>query len=95
MSVHLRPETEARIEALAAASGVSVEDYIAALVERASPSSSEVAPGKSQQEQGSGMVEENGLRVYRTGKPLPAQFVDDAMRRSREERFLHLLGNTS
>jgi hypothetical protein len=30
------------------------------------------------------MVRENGLLVYRTGKPLPVQAVDDAIRRSRE-----------
>jgi hypothetical protein len=40
----------------------------------------------------SGMVEENGIPVYRTGKPLPVSMVDDAIRRSREERSLHLLG---
>jgi hypothetical protein len=47
------------------------------------------APG----EPATGMVEENGLLVYRTGNPLPAQVVDDAVRRSREERSLYLLGN--
>ena len=39
MNVQLRPETEARLTALAAASGVSVDDYLAALVERQSPGS--------------------------------------------------------
>jgi hypothetical protein len=32
MSLQVRPETEARINALAAASGVSVDEYLAALV---------------------------------------------------------------
>jgi hypothetical protein len=36
MSLQGRQETEARINALAAASGVSVDDYLAALVERKS-----------------------------------------------------------
>ncbi len=37
MSLHLRPEAEARLAALAAASGVSVDDYLEALVEKQSP----------------------------------------------------------
>jgi hypothetical protein len=44
MSLHVRPETEARINALAAASGVSVDDYLAALVERESPSDETARP---------------------------------------------------
>jgi hypothetical protein len=43
--------------------------------------------------EGSGMVSENGLLVYSTGKPLPAQVVDEAIRRSREERSKRILGN--
>jgi hypothetical protein len=38
MSINLKPETEARINALAAASGVSVDDYLAALVKKQSAS---------------------------------------------------------
>ncbi|MBV9294736.1 MAG: hypothetical protein JO145_04125 [Acidobacteriaceae bacterium] len=34
MGLQVRPETEARINALAAASGVSVDEYLAALVNR-------------------------------------------------------------
>jgi hypothetical protein len=41
MSLHIRPETEARIATLAAASGVSVDDYLSALVEKQSPGSEE------------------------------------------------------
>lgn len=48
MSIHLRPETEARLTALAAASGVSVDDYLAALVEKQSPGDD---PATSLQEQ--------------------------------------------
>jgi len=44
MSVHLRPETEARLTALAAASGVSVDDYLAALVEREAPGNEPASP---------------------------------------------------
>jgi hypothetical protein len=36
MILHLRSETEARLSALAAASGVSVDDYLSALVEKQS-----------------------------------------------------------
>jgi hypothetical protein len=43
MSLHLRPETEAAITALANASGVSVEEYVAALLEQ-QPSATEPAP---------------------------------------------------
>lgn len=42
-----------------------------------------------------GMVWENGLFVYRTGKPLPSHIVDDAIRRSRVERSKRLLDNLS
>jgi hypothetical protein len=38
MSINLKPETEARITALAAASGVSADDYLAALVKKQSAS---------------------------------------------------------
>jgi hypothetical protein len=41
------------------------------------------------------MAAENGLLVYRTGKPLPAQVVDEAIRRSREERSKRILGSLS
>jgi hypothetical protein len=41
MSLQIRPETEARIAALAAASGVSVDDFLAALVDKQSAASNE------------------------------------------------------
>ena len=41
--------------------------------------------------EGSGMVWENGLFVYRTGKPLLLHVVDDAIRQVREERAQHIL----
>jgi len=50
------------------------------------------APGPSSDTGSSGMVRENGLRVYRTGNPLPSVFIDDVLRRSREDRALHVLG---
>lgn len=91
MTLHLTSEIAAALESLAAAQGLSVEDYLQQLAERELPAvASEPAPAES-----SGMVRENGLLVYRTGKPLPAQVVDEALRRSREERSRHLLGNLS
>jgi hypothetical protein len=66
-----------------------VEDYLQQLVERELPAGTpEPVPLE-----GSGMVSENGLLVYSTGKPLPAQVVDEAIRRSREERSKRILGN--
>jgi len=44
MSVHLRPETEARLAALAAASGLSMDDYLAVLVEKESSATSREQP---------------------------------------------------
>ncbi len=44
---------------------------------------------------GSGMVWENGLFVYRTGKPLPPEVIDRAVGEVREERLRRLLGNNS
>jgi hypothetical protein len=88
MALHLRPDIEAGLTALASASGLSVEDYLRELVERELPAHTSVANSESP-----GMVWENGLLVYRTGKPLPTHVVDDAIRRSREERSQRLLGS--
>jgi hypothetical protein len=91
MTLHLSPDVIAGLEALATSEGLSVEDYLQHLVERKrSATTAESAPSE-----GSGMVWENGLLVYRTGKPLPAHVVDDVIRRSREERSQRILGNLS
>jgi len=89
MTLNLKSDVAAALESLAAAQGLSVEEYLQQLVERELPAvTSEPAPLE-----GSGMVSENGLLVYSTGKPLPARVVDEAMRRSREERSKRILGN--
>jgi hypothetical protein len=84
MSVQLKPETEARLTALAAATGVSVDDYLAALVEKeGSP------PPSPPESSGTQFQKEHGIWVYRTGVPMPCSLVDDtleAIRRQREER---------
>jgi len=92
MIFHLRPETEAKLVSAAAAYGLSPDDYLEVLVEREMFTG---APQPSSGEPSSGMVvEESGLRVYRTGEPLPTCLVDNAIRRTREERSLHLVGET-
>jgi len=48
MSLNLRPETEARLTALAAASSVSVDDYLAALVEKLSLGDKAAIPAQRQ-----------------------------------------------
>jgi hypothetical protein len=88
MTLNLKSDIAAALESLAAAQGLSVEDYLQQLVQRELPAvSSEPAPWE-----GSGMVAENGLLVYRTGIPLPAQVIDEAIRRSREEISRQILG---
>ena len=89
MTFHLRPEIEAKLVGIAAEHGLSADAYLEALVERESLNVASPAPDQPS----SGMVvEESGLRVYRTGKPLPLSFIDDAIRRAREERALQLIG---
>ena len=89
MTLHLTEETAAGLTALAGAHGLSVEDYVKQLVERELPVEVSAAP-----REGSGMVWENGLFVYRTGNPLPGRIVDNAIRRSRDERAQHVLGSS-
>ena len=90
MTLDVKPEIAAALEALAAARGLSVEAYLEELVEKELPLKGEEAGPAS-----SGMVWENGLFVYRTGRPLPLRVVNDAVRRAREERAEHILGKRS
>jgi len=96
MTLNLRPEIEATLQAQAREHGLSVEDYIASLVVGDTTHLREGdQPAPETQPSQSGMVMENGLLIYRTGRPLPAGVVDDAIRRSREERIAHILGERS
>jgi hypothetical protein len=124
MTLDLRPEIVAALEALASAEGLSVEDYLEQLVERELPHKLEDAvrtedsgpahemsvedyleelvesklslkPEGTTGAEDSGMVWENGLFLYRTGRPLPLRVVDDAIRQVREERAQHILGKHS
>jgi hypothetical protein len=91
MTLDVKPEIAAALEALASAKGLSVEDYLEQLVENQLPVKAEDGTGS----EGSGMVWENGLFVCRTGRPLPLRVVDDAIRQVREERAQHILGKHS
>ncbi len=91
MTLDLKPEIVAALEALASAQGLSVEDYLAQFVEKELP----LTPENGANSEGSGMVWEDGLYVYRTGRPLPSHVVDDAVRQAREERAQHIFGKHS
>ena len=91
VTLNLKPEIEAGLLAQAQAAGMSLEDYLQQLVEKELSSE----PGEAVPTGESGMVWENGLFVYRTGRPLPDHVVDDAINHSREERTLHILGDHS
>jgi hypothetical protein len=82
MSITLTPNQQRVIEeAIDAGLVGSVDEFIETAV-KALPYPDTVP---SPNETATGMVEENGLLVYRTGNPLPAQVVDEAIRRSRED----------
>jgi hypothetical protein len=91
MTLDLKPEIAAALVALAHANGLSAEDYLEQLVKNKLPLTLEDAT----RSEGSGMVWENGLFVYRTGRPLPLRAVDDAISQVREERAQHILGKHS
>lgn len=91
MTLDVKPEIAAALEALAAAKGLSVEGYLKQLVDREMPlEASETSPADA-----SGMVWDNGLHVYRTGRPLPSEMVDRAVSEVREVRRRRLLGDNS
>jgi hypothetical protein len=91
MTLDLKPEIAAALRALASGKGMSVEDYLEQLVEKELP----VKQDSAAHSEGSGMVWEDGLFVYRTGKPLPSHVVDETIRQVREERARHILGKHS
>ena len=93
MNLNLRPDVEATLHAQARAHGLSVEDYIASLVAPDTPPGDGDDSGAEPEIPHSGMVMENGLLIYRTGRPLSAGVVDEAIRRSRQERIAHILGS--
>jgi hypothetical protein len=88
VTLDIRPEIAAALEALAAAKGLSVEEYLEYVVQKETPLPDENAAAT----EASGMVSENGLLVYRTGRPLPPHVIDDAIHQVRVERAQHILG---
>jgi hypothetical protein len=91
VTLEVKPEIAAALEALASAKGLSVEDYLEQLVEKELP----LTPADDARSESTGMVWQNGLFVYRTGRPLPPSVVDDAIRQARAERARHILGKHS
>ncbi len=97
VTLNLKPEVEAGLVAQAREADMTLEDYLESLIERELPEVSTEAEqsDEAKESEESGMVWENGLLVYRTGRPLPAHIIDNAVKRSREERARHLLGRRS
>jgi hypothetical protein len=91
LTLDVKPEIAAALEALASAKGLSVEDYLKELVDREMPLQAE----ENGPADGSGMVWEGGLFVYRTGRPLPSEVVDHSVEEIREVRLRRLLGHNS
>ena len=92
MTLNLTSDIAAGLTTIAAARGLSVEDYLRQIVEdELATAQADEIPGK----EGSGMVLENGLLIYGAGTALPTAVVDNAIRRSRDERSHHLLGSLS
>ena len=90
-----RPDLEALImKRMKAGAFQNVEDVLMQALETAPPPEKNSRPDETALlETDSGMVEENGLRVYRTGKPMPLELVNEVIRRSRDERMMHIVGN--
>ena len=91
ITLNFKPEVEAGLAAHAQATGMTLEDYLQRLVER----DISVDAVETSQQEGSGMVWENGLFIYGAGSALPAGFIDNAIQRSRDERSQYLLGSDS
>lgn len=90
--IKIPDDNAARYRKAAQARGLTVDRW---MLELADTAAAEQAQTPTSGEPASGLVEENGLLVYRTGNPLPAELVDDAVRHSRGERSSHLLGDLS
>ncbi len=88
MDLHLKPETQARLEAHAAQLGLSANEFIEALVERELPETESQANGSH----GIQFQKEHGLWVFRTGKPMPLSLINDTVQIMRREREDHIFG---
>lgn len=88
LNLELAPDDEARLRDAAGAAGMNPERYIQLLVERefTGLAVNDVPHGES------GMALENGVLVYRTGRPLPGHVVDSALRCSGGQTWENLPG---
>lgn len=87
MTVHLRPETEAKLAAHVASIGMSIDDYLEELVEKELPEDTDDVENPDAGQ----FYQKHGIWVYRTGKPMPASMIQNTIeeiRREREESFL-------
>jgi len=91
MTLDIKPEIAAALESLASAKGLSVEDYLEQLLEK----ELSLKPEGPAPTEGSGMVLENRILVYSTGRTVPLRAIDDAIRQVREERAQYILGKHS
>ena len=90
VNLELAPEIEAGLLTEAQAFGMTPARYLQLLLERELGA----GVGESVRNERTGMIQENGLLVYKTGRPLPACVVDEAISSCREQRSRQLLGET-
>jgi hypothetical protein len=84
VTFHLKPEIQAKLVAHAAALGVSVDEYLQALVER------EVSTLPEPLFTGGEFQKEHGIWVYRTGDPMPLNLADETLETMRREREIDI-----
>ena len=93
MTLNLESDIADGLATIASVRGLTVEEYLRQLIhhELAATRASDIPVA----DESSGMVMENGLLIYGAGTELPAAVIDAALRRSREGRSKHILGNLS
>lgn len=89
MTIDLNPDIAAGLTAVAGIHGLSVEGFLRELIAKELPGT---PPDTGASDGESGIVWENGLFIYGAGTTLRAGFIDNALRRSRDERSQHVLG---
>jgi hypothetical protein len=83
VTLNLPPDVERAYVDAASAKGVDLDSLLTEIL----ISQSQQAPSEAH-----GLVDEDGLVVYKTGRPLPEGYLEEALRRSRDERSLQILG---
>jgi hypothetical protein len=86
MTLNLQPDIVRALSALASSRGLSVEEFLREIVAK------EYAPDEISNGVPGGLVDEDGILVYRGGTPLPEGYVNSAIRRLREEHSKNILG---